>query len=145
MWGFSLGFCWELCSILLWSLTLIPTDHYPCQVTRFSTFSSLLSKICLIIQLIEIAGAVLNPCLPLPIEVSCSLADHIQGILAGFAEQSKTSVLHMSSLYHAFLLCQVGSKILFSSSSLFAGLILIFKYSITAVDHLFGIYGWAAG
>lgn len=54
-------------------------------------------------------GATLNPCLPLPVEVSCSLADHIQGILAGFAEQSKTSVLHMSSLYHAFLLCQVCS------------------------------------
>jgi len=36
------------------------------------------------------------------------MADHVQGILAGFAEQSKTSVLHMSSLYHAFLLCQVG-------------------------------------
>lgn len=54
-----------------------------------------------------VAGVTLNPCLPLPIEVSCSLADHIQGILAGFAEQSKTSVLHMSSLYHAFLLCQV--------------------------------------
>ncbi|XP_057379206.1 protein unc-79 homolog [Daphnia carinata] len=52
-------------------------------------------------------GVTLNPCLPLPIEVSCSLADHIQGILAGFAEQSKTSVLHMSSLYHAFLLCQL--------------------------------------
>jgi len=54
-----------------------------------------------------IASVTSNPCLPLPIEVSCSLADHIQGILAGFAEQSKTSVLHMSSLYHAFLLCQV--------------------------------------
>ena len=48
-----------------------------------------------------------NPCLPLPVDVSCHMADHIQGILAGFADQSKTSVLHMSSLYHAFLLCQV--------------------------------------
>lgn len=59
-----------------------------------------------------IVGATSNPCLPLPIEVSCSLADHIQGILAGFAEQSKTSVLHMSSLYHAFLLCQVCLQLL---------------------------------
>jgi len=48
-----------------------------------------------------------NPCLPLPVDVSCHMADHIQGILAGFADQSKTSVLHMSSLYHAFLLCQL--------------------------------------
>jgi len=31
----------------------------------------------------------------------------IQVILAGFAEQSKASVLHMSSLFHAFILCQL--------------------------------------
>ena len=28
-------------------------------------------------------------------------------ILAGFAEQSKTSVVHMCSLFHAFILCQL--------------------------------------
>lgn len=28
-------------------------------------------------------------------------------IFAGFAEQSKASVLHMSSLFHAFTLCQL--------------------------------------
>jgi hypothetical protein len=27
--------------------------------------------------------------------------------MAGFAEQSKASVLHMSSLFHGFILCQV--------------------------------------
>ena len=50
-------------------------------------------------------------CLPIPFDVSCHVADHIQGILAGFAEQSKASVLHMSSLYHAFLLCQVTRQL----------------------------------
>ncbi|XP_069937362.1 protein unc-79 homolog isoform X2 [Cherax quadricarinatus] len=46
-------------------------------------------------------------CQPIPPEASCHIADHIQVILAGFAEQSKTSVLHMSSLFHAFILCQL--------------------------------------
>lgn len=67
-------------------------------------------------------GTTSNPCIPLPMDVSCSLSDHIQGILAGFAEQSKTSVLHMSSLYHAFLLCQVcsnGCRFLLNACSLF--------------------------
>nr|CAD7567209.1 unnamed protein product [Timema californicum] len=45
-------------------------------------------------------------CLPIPQEASCHITDHVQVIMAGFAEQSKTSVLHMSSLFHAFLLCQ---------------------------------------
>lgn len=42
---------------------------------------------------------------------SCHIADHIQIIFAGFVEQSKTStsVLHMSSLFHAFTLCQLWS------------------------------------
>ena len=31
----------------------------------------------------------------------------LQVILAGFAEQSKTSVVHMCSLFHAFILCQL--------------------------------------
>lgn len=46
---------------------------------------------------------------PVPQEASCHIADHIQVIFAGFAEQSKTSVLHMSSLFHAFTLCQLWS------------------------------------
>lgn len=46
---------------------------------------------------------------PVPQEASCHIADHIQVIFAGFVEQSKmaTSVLHMSSLFHAFTLCQL--------------------------------------
>ena len=46
-------------------------------------------------------------CQPIPLEASCHIADHIEVILAGFAEQSKTSVVHMCSLFHAFILCQL--------------------------------------
>ncbi|CAN8031368.1 unnamed protein product, partial [Ixodes persulcatus] len=46
-------------------------------------------------------------CQPIPLEANSHIADHIQVILAGFAEQSKASVLHMSSLFHAFILCQL--------------------------------------
>lgn len=48
---------------------------------------------------------------PISQESSCQIADHIQVIMAGFAEQPKTSVLHMSSLFHTFILCQVCYKI----------------------------------
>ncbi|KAK5639447.1 hypothetical protein RI129_011939 [Pyrocoelia pectoralis] len=46
-------------------------------------------------------------CQPIPQEASCQIADHIQVIMAGFAEQPKASVLHMSSLFHVFILCQL--------------------------------------
>lgn len=49
---------------------------------------------------------------PIPQEVSCHVADHVQVIFSGFPEQSKASVLHMSSLFHAFILCQVCIYIL---------------------------------
>lgn len=45
---------------------------------------------------------------PVPLDAGTHIADHVQVILGGFAEQSKASVLHMSSLFHAFILCQVG-------------------------------------
>ncbi|XP_066903218.1 protein unc-79 homolog isoform X4 [Halyomorpha halys] len=48
-----------------------------------------------------------SPCSPVPQEAACHIADHVQVIMAGFAEQSKSSVLHMSSLFHAFVLCQL--------------------------------------
>ncbi|XP_059468536.1 protein unc-79 homolog isoform X3 [Neocloeon triangulifer] len=51
-------------------------------------------------------------CQPIPQEVSCHVADHIQVILAGFVEQSKASVLHMSSLFHAFILSQLWTMYL---------------------------------
>lgn len=48
-----------------------------------------------------------RPCLPLSQDVSCQIADHVNVIMTGFAEESKSSVIHMSSLFHAFVLCQV--------------------------------------
>uniref|UniRef100_A0A6A7G266 Protein unc-79 homolog isoform X3 n=1 Tax=Hirondellea gigas TaxID=1518452 RepID=A0A6A7G266_9CRUS len=46
-------------------------------------------------------------CMPVPPDASCHIADHIQVILAGFPEQSKASVVNMSSLFLAFILSQV--------------------------------------
>jgi hypothetical protein len=46
-------------------------------------------------------------CHPIPVDASQSIADYILYILTGFADQSKTSVIHMSSLFHSFILCQV--------------------------------------
>ncbi|XP_052870522.1 protein unc-79 homolog [Anopheles cruzii] len=57
---------------------------------------------------------------PVPQEASCHIADHVQVIFAGFAEQSKTSVLHMSSLFHAFTLCQLWTVYLEQVASLAA-------------------------
>jgi len=52
-------------------------------------------------------GAAGTVCQPLSLETSSYIADHIMVIMTGFAEQSKASVLHMSSLFHAFILCQL--------------------------------------
>lgn len=49
---------------------------------------------------------------PIPQEVSCHVADHVQVIFSGFPEQSKASVLHMSSLFYAFILCQVSNLLI---------------------------------
>ncbi|CEF65747.1 Protein unc-79 homolog [Strongyloides ratti] len=46
-------------------------------------------------------------CTPIPIESSNQMADYIHFVLAGFADQSKQSVVHMSALFHAFHLCQI--------------------------------------
>ncbi|XP_028968019.1 protein unc-79 homolog [Galendromus occidentalis] len=46
-------------------------------------------------------------CQPIPLEANAHIADHIQVVLAGFFEQSKACILHMSSLFHAFILCQL--------------------------------------
>ncbi|XP_071963470.1 protein unc-79 homolog isoform X2 [Antedon mediterranea] len=45
--------------------------------------------------------------LPISLDASSHIAEHVQVILACFAEQSSTSILHMSSLTHAFILCQL--------------------------------------
>ncbi|CAH2007924.1 unnamed protein product [Acanthoscelides obtectus] len=49
---------------------------------------------------------------PIPQEASCQIADHIQITMLGFAEQPKASILHMSSLFHAFILCQLWTMYL---------------------------------
>uniref|UniRef100_A0A0N5B718 Ubiquitinyl hydrolase 1 n=1 Tax=Strongyloides papillosus TaxID=174720 RepID=A0A0N5B718_STREA len=46
-------------------------------------------------------------CTPVPVESSNQMADYIHFVLAGFADQSKQSVVHMSALFHAFHLCQI--------------------------------------
>uniref|UniRef100_A0A0N4ZV65 UNC79 n=1 Tax=Parastrongyloides trichosuri TaxID=131310 RepID=A0A0N4ZV65_PARTI len=46
-------------------------------------------------------------CTPIPVESSNQMADYIHFVLAGFADQSKQSVVHMSALFHAFHLCQI--------------------------------------
>lgn len=64
------------------------------------------------------------------------LADHIQTIFAGFVEQSKTSVLHMSSLFHAFTLCQLWTVYLeqvslFSNDSIATSILFEFWVKVT--------------
>ncbi|KAH9417943.1 Protein unc-79 [Dermatophagoides pteronyssinus] len=44
---------------------------------------------------------------PIPLDVSNHVAEHIHVILAGFGSESKSSVVHMSALFYAFLLCQL--------------------------------------
>ncbi|XP_018085936.2 protein unc-79 homolog isoform X1 [Xenopus laevis] len=47
------------------------------------------------------------PCMPIPLDAGSHVADHLIVILIGFPEQSKTSVLHMCSLFHAFIFAQL--------------------------------------
>ncbi|MBN3305048.1 UNC79 protein, partial [Amia calva] len=46
-------------------------------------------------------------CMPIPLDAGSQVADHLIVILIGFPEQSKTSVLHMCSLFHAFMFAQL--------------------------------------
>ncbi|XP_061751151.1 protein unc-79 homolog isoform X1 [Nerophis ophidion] len=46
-------------------------------------------------------------CMPIPLDTGSHIADHLIVILIGFPEQSKTSVLHMCSLFHAFMFAQL--------------------------------------
>ncbi|EGT45589.1 hypothetical protein CAEBREN_11532 [Caenorhabditis brenneri] len=69
-----------------------------------------------------------HSCLPVPIECSQHMADYIHFVLAGFADQSKQSVVHMSALFHAFHLCQLWTvycerAATYSSATAFAHLI----------------------
>uniref|UniRef100_A0A8R1IIT9 Protein unc-79 homolog n=1 Tax=Caenorhabditis japonica TaxID=281687 RepID=A0A8R1IIT9_CAEJA len=69
-----------------------------------------------------------HSCLPVPIECSQHMADYIHFVLAGFADQSKQSVVHMSALFHAFHLCQLWTvycerAATYSSTTAFAHLV----------------------
>jgi len=64
-------------------------------------------------------------CHPIPVDASQSIADYILYILTGFADQSKTSVIHMSSLFHSFILCQVKTK--FSTNERIIFLLIFLK------------------
>lgn len=75
---------------------------------------------------------------PIPHEASCQIADHIQIIMAGFAEQSKASVLHMSSLFHTFILCQLWT--IYLEQSLNAHMPLTDAYNVT-MNILFDFWG----
>ena len=48
---------------------------------------------------------------PIPINCGHYIGEHIFYVLNGFAEHSKTSAIHMSSLFHSFILCQVSDMI----------------------------------
>ncbi|XP_053330696.1 protein unc-79 homolog isoform X1 [Spea bombifrons] len=48
-----------------------------------------------------------SACMPIPLDAGSQIADHLIVILIGFPEQSKTSVLHMCSLFHAFIFAQL--------------------------------------
>lgn len=75
---------------------------------------------------------------PIPQEASCQIADNIQVIMSGFADQPKTSVLHMSSLFHTFILCQLWTVYL--EQSLSHHLPITEAYNVT-MNILFDFWG----
>ncbi|XP_054270817.1 protein unc-79 homolog isoform X2 [Macrosteles quadrilineatus] len=79
-----------------------------------------------------------NVCTPVPQEASCQIADHVQIIMAGFAEQPKASVPHMSSLFHAFVLCQLWTVYLEQNA---AGNLPSTEAHSTMVGILFDFWG----
>jgi hypothetical protein len=58
--------------------------------------------------------------------------------MAGFAEQPKTSVLHMSSLFHTFILCQLWTVYL--EQSLNTNMPVTEAYNVT-MNILFEFWG----
>lgn len=73
---------------------------------------------------------------PIPINCGNYIGEHIFYILNGFAEHSKTSAIHMSSLFHSFILCQVSA---FDSLLGVFTLTLLFHYVVyplKAVDYV---------
>ncbi|XP_072402043.1 protein unc-79 homolog isoform X3 [Diabrotica undecimpunctata] len=75
---------------------------------------------------------------PIPQEASCQIADHIQVIMAGFAEQPKASILHMSSLFHTFILCQLWT--IYLEQGLSSNIPITEAYNVT-MNILFDFWG----
>nr|XP_023011875.1 protein unc-79 homolog isoform X2 [Leptinotarsa decemlineata] len=75
---------------------------------------------------------------PIPQEASCQIADHIQVIMVGFAEQQKASVLHMSSLFHTFILCQLWT--IYLEQGLNSNIPITEAYNVT-MNILFDFWG----
>ncbi len=63
---------------------------------------------CLIVGSLTHAAVTQNEetiiCCSIPVDTSQSIAHYILYILTDFADQSKKSVIHMSSLFHSFVL-----------------------------------------
>ncbi|XP_060537394.1 protein unc-79 homolog isoform X2 [Cylas formicarius] len=75
---------------------------------------------------------------PIPQEASCQIADNIQVIMSGFAEQPKASVLHMTSLFHTFILCQLWT--IYLEQSLNQHIPITDAYNVT-MNVLFDFWG----
>ncbi|KAF5283433.1 hypothetical protein FQA39_LY04809 [Lamprigera yunnana] len=80
-------------------------------------------------------------CQPIPQEASCQIADHIQVIMAGFAEQPKASVLHMSSLFHVFILCQLWTVYLEQGLNIMHGHISVNETYNIVMSILYDFWG----
>uniref|UniRef100_A0A158R5X9 Protein unc-79 homolog n=1 Tax=Syphacia muris TaxID=451379 RepID=A0A158R5X9_9BILA len=90
-------------------IRFIPWLMSPPSVTQStpSAFAESVTNVRVLSWLLLGALHATQPCLPVPIECSQHMADYIHFVLAGFADQSKQSVVHMSALFHAFHLCQL--------------------------------------
>uniref|UniRef100_A0A915CI63 Uncoordinated protein 79 n=1 Tax=Parascaris univalens TaxID=6257 RepID=A0A915CI63_PARUN len=90
-------------------LRYIPWLMSPPSVTQAApgAFAESVTNVRILSWLLLGALHATQPCLPVPIECSQHIADYIHFVLAGFADQSKQSVVHMSALFHAFHLCQL--------------------------------------
>uniref|UniRef100_A0A914RAI6 Uncharacterized protein n=1 Tax=Parascaris equorum TaxID=6256 RepID=A0A914RAI6_PAREQ len=98
----------KIASLLL-QLRYIPWLMSPPSVTQAApgAFAESVTNVRILSWLLLGALHATQPCLPVPIECSQHIADYIHFVLAGFADQSKQSVVHMSALFHAFHLCQL--------------------------------------
>ncbi|VDM97776.1 unnamed protein product [Thelazia callipaeda] len=87
----------------------LPWLMSPPSVTQSTpnAFAEAVTNVRLLSWLLLGALQASQPCLPVPISCSQYMADYIHFVLAGFADQSKESVVHMSALFHAFHLCQL--------------------------------------